>query len=207
MLQSVLLVVSLCIDAFAASFAYGSNKIKIPFLSGTVMTFISTLFLVISLALGTFIKSFLPNTIAPFICFTLLFILGIVRLFEGLIKNFLNQKALSPNHIELTIFDFKLILNVYADATRADIDHSKVLSTKEALYLGIALSLDSLAVGLSVSLAVINFYEIIIFSLVFNALALLLGCALGQRLAEKVETDLSWVSGMILILLAFLKLN
>lgn len=206
MLESILLVLSLCIDACVASFAYGTNKIKIPFLSGSIITGISTLFLVISIALGTLIKSFLPPSITTIACFSVLLLLGISRLFEGVLKNFLNKKAISPDHIEVTIFDFKLILNVYADSTLADLDHSKVLSTKEALYLGIALSLDSLVVGFGAALTTIHLSQIIAASIILNSLALLLGSFSGRKFADKLNMDLSWMSGAILILLALLKL-
>lgn len=206
MLESILLVLSLCIDACVASFAYGTNKIKIPFLSGSIITGISTLFLVISIALGTLIKSFLPPSITTIACFSVLLLLGISRLFEGVLKNFLNKKAISPDHIEVTIFDFKLILNVYADSTLADLDHSKVLSTKEALYLGIALSLDSLVVGFGAALTTIHLSQIIAASIILNSLALLLGSFSGRKFADKLNMDLSWISGAILILLALLKL-
>ncbi|MDF2594711.1 MAG: sporulation rane protein YtaF [Clostridia bacterium] len=206
MLESFLLVVSLCVDALVAGFAYGANKIKIPFLSGTVLTCISTLFLIISLSLGALIKDMIPMGLAPFICFAILIFLGVGRLFEGLIKGFLTKTASSPHDIEFTLFDFKLIFNVYADATLADVDHSKVLSTKESIYLGIALSLDSLAVGFGAGFTAVHFYEVVLLSLILNALALLIGGFLGKRFADKLYTDLSWVSGIILILLAVLKL-
>nr|WP_302598586.1 sporulation membrane protein YtaF [uncultured Cellulosilyticum sp.] len=206
MLESILLVLSLCIDAIAASFAYGTNKIKIPFISGAIMSIISTVFLVISIGLGSWIKTFLPIGLTTFISFSILLILGISRLFEGLLKNFLNKKAEDPSHIEFKIFDFKLILNVYADATKADLDHSKSLSIREALYLGIALSLDSLVVGLGFGLTTVNLLQIIPLSLILNGLAIFSGALLGKKCAEALDIDISWLSGFILIVLAIINL-
>lgn len=206
MLESLLLVLSLCIDAIVASFAYGTNKIKIPFLSGTLISIISTLFLVFSLVLGSWFKTFLPVGLTTFISFSILLILGISRLFEGLLKNFLNRRAIDPSHIEFKLFDFKLILNVYADATKADLDHSKSLSTKEAIYLGIALSLDSLVVGLGFGLTTVNLLQIIPLSLILHGLAIFSGALLGKKCAEALDIDISWLSGFILILLAILNL-
>lgn len=206
MLESLLLVLSLCVDALVASFAYGTNKIKIPVISSIILTAISTLFLVISLSLGAWIQGFLKDGMAHMICFAILFILGFMRLFEGLLKNYLNKKALSPNQIEVTLFNFKLILNVYADVTLADLDHSKSLNAKEALYLGTALSLDSLVVGFGAALAPISFMQVTLFSIIFNLLAIGIGALIGSKCAEKFNFDLSWLSGAILIALAFLKL-
>ena len=37
------------------------------------------------------------------------------------------------------VFDFKFVLQIYADEIKADYDNSKLLSAKEAFYLAIAL--------------------------------------------------------------------
>lgn len=205
MLESLLLVLSLCVDALVASFAYGTNKIKIPVVSSIVLTSISTLFLMISISLGSLIHGLISETLAQTICFITLFLLGFLRIFEGLLKNYLNKKSLCPHNIEVTLFNFKLVLNVYADVTLADLDHSKVLSIKEALYLGIALSLDSLIVGFGAALAPISFVEVTFFSIIFNLLAIAIGSFIGSKCAEKLDIDLSWLSGVILIILALLK--
>lgn len=206
MLESLLLVLSLCVDALVASFAYGTTKIKIPVVSSIILTAISTLFLMVSIALGSLIQGLIRDDLAHIICFIILFLLGFLRLFEGLLKNYLNKKSLSPHNIEVTLFNFKLVLNVYADVTLADLDHSKSLSTKEALYLGIALSLDSLIVGFGAALAPISFFDVTLFSIIFNFLAIALGSFIGSKCAEKIDIDLSWVSGLILIVLSLLKL-
>lgn len=205
MLESFLLVISLCVDACVASFAYGVNKIKISFLSGFMLTFISTMFLALSLIFGNAIRSILPSHLTSGICFSILFFLGFFRLFEGLLKNFLNKRACCSDHLKFTLFDFTLILNVYADATLADLDHSKTLSVKEASYLGVALSLDSLIVGFGAAMDQINILQTLVFCVIFNSIAILLGGFLGRKWAEKLSFDLSWVSGLLLILLSFIK--
>lgn len=206
MLESLLLVLSLCVDALVASFAYGTNKIKIPMVSSIILTSISTLFLMISMALGSLINGLISEGLAHIICFGILFLLGFLRLFEGLLKNYLNKKALSPHNIEVTVFNFKLVLNVYADVTLADLDHSKSLSIKEALYLGTALSLDSLIVGFGAALAPISFVEVTFFSILFNFISIAIGGFIGSKCAEKLDIELSWVSGIILIILSLLKI-
>ena len=206
MLESILLVLSLCVDACIASFAYGTNKIKIPVKSSIILTAISTLFLMLSVGIGSLFQEIIPSKIAHLVCFAILFLLGFMRLFEGVLKNYLNKKALSPNNIEVTLFNFKLVLNVYADVTLADLDHSKSLSPKEALYLGIALSLDSLIVGLGAALAPISLVQVTLFSIIFHFIGIIGGCFIGSKCAEKINVDLSWLSGAILIVLALLKI-
>ncbi|MBE6023017.1 MAG: sporulation membrane protein YtaF [Cellulosilyticum sp.] len=206
MLESILLVLSLCVDACVASFAYGTNKIKIPVKSSIILTAISTLFLMLSVGIGSLFKEIIPTELANIACFIILFILGFMRLFEGMLKNYLHKKAHSSNNIEVTLFNFKLVLNVYADVTLADLDHSKSLSSKESLYLGIALSLDSLVVGLGAALAPISLFQVTFLSIIFHFIGITLGCFIGSKCAEKMNIDLSWLSGAILIALALLKI-
>ncbi len=205
MLESILLVISLCVDSGLASFSYGTNKIKIPIISALILTLISTLFLLISITLGIYIKDFIPASVTHFLCFGILFLLGLLRLFEGLLKRHLHKKS-DKSLLELNFLSFKLVLNVYADATVADLDHSNTLSWNEALYLGVALSLDSLVVGFGAALASIQFVQITLFSIIFNLLAIVLGCVLGHNCASRCNFDLSWLSGALLIILALLKL-
>lgn len=206
MLVSILLVLSLCIDSIVASFAYGTNKITIPLKSNLVLTFISTIFLVLSMSIGTFIHELIPENIAHFACFGVLFSLGFMRLFEGLLKNFLNKKALCSDGTCVNIYNFKLILHVYADNTSADMDQSHSLNPKEAIALGIALSLDSLLVGIGIALSSISFLQITVLSLVIHFFAIILGSYLGTKCAKKLNVDLGWLSGAILMLLAILRL-
>ena len=58
MLESILLVSSICIDSFVASIAYGTSKIKIPPISALIINLVSTCTLGISLLLGAIVKKF-----------------------------------------------------------------------------------------------------------------------------------------------------
>ncbi len=49
MIESLLLVLAVSLDAFVASIAYGTNKIKIPFVSATIINIICSSVLGVSL--------------------------------------------------------------------------------------------------------------------------------------------------------------
>lgn len=87
MVESLLLVCSLCIDTFVTSIAYGTNKIKIPFSSAIIINGTCSLFLAISLFIGSILKDFLNPSISTSISFCLLFLLGVYRLFESFLKD------------------------------------------------------------------------------------------------------------------------
>lgn len=206
MLESLLLVCSLCIDTFVASIAYGTDKIKIPFSSAMIINIVCSLFLAFSLFLGSIFKDFLNPNVATSISFCLLFILGVYRLFESFFKKCIQKYSNIEVPLTFKVFDFKFVLEIYADEIKADYDNSKVLTCKEAFYLAVALSLDSLAVGFGSSLGSVNYVEVVILSLIIGLCALLLGSYLGSKFAQKVNINLSWLSGAILILLAIMRI-
>lgn len=202
MIESLLLVSSVCIDAFVASIAYGTNKIKIPFYSSIIISIIGSIFLGISLFLGNFIKDFLPGNLPILLSFCILMIIGIYRFFEGLFKNYIAKKNKFNKPLTFKIFDLNFVLQVYADETKADFDNSKVLTIKESLYLASALSFDSIAVGFGDSLGNNEYIYSIIFCFIIGVTAVSLGQIIGKKLIEKSNLNLSWLSGIILMILA-----
>lgn len=206
MVQSLILVLSLCIDTFVTSIVYSSNKIKIPVVSGLIIDTICSLFLAISLFFGYLIKDFIPINIASTISFLLLLILGVYRLFEAFFKNLIKKYYDKGSPLTFKIFEFKFILQIYADEIKADLDESKILSPKEAFFLAVALSLDSLTVGFGCSLGTVNYLATVLLSFLVGALLLVLGGYVGKNISKNYNLNLSWLSGVLLIILAFIRI-
>lgn len=202
-LESVLFVTALSTDALIASLAYGSNKIKIPFISVLVISLLCTGILGISLLAGTFLKPFLPTEFMKGISFTILFFLGIIKLLDNIIKAIIDRHNVIQKEIKFSMLNLNFILNIYADPKGADVDESKILSPREALSLGVALSFDSLAAGIGAALGNINIIAVIFSSLLLSMASIKCGEMIGHKLCEKVPFQLSWLSGVILIALAF----
>src|SRR5699024_6737549 len=186
--------------------AYGTNGIRIPFESIIIIDLVCAFFLSISLFLGNFLGKILPQNITIIISFLILISIGIYYLFESFIKNYLKKKK-NKNKLKLKLFNISFIIEIYIDETKADIDNSKTLNSKEALYLALALSLDSVAIGFGSGLININFIYIIFLSLIMDLIAIWSGLLLGRIFVEKSKLDLSWLAGVILIVLAILKLR
>ena len=68
-----------------------------------------------------------------------------------------------------------------------------------------ALSLDGLGAGFGAGLTDIPHLTTILLSLATTILAVVSGSLLGNKTAEKIQKDLSWLGGIFLIVLAFLK--
>lgn len=202
-----MLVVALSTDSFVSSFAYGTNKIKIPFLSVQVINVICSAILAVSLLLGSVIRQYIPSSLTTIICFCILFILGIIKLLDSTIKSIIRKHNNLNKEIKFSLFNLNFILNLYANPEEADVDASKTLSAGEAASLAVALSLDGLFMGIGAALVNLNILEVVLYSLLFGTGAIMLGCFIGNKVAQKIPMDLSWLSGVLLIVLAFLKLK
>ena len=203
--QILLLVTALSVDAFVASLAYGASKIRIPPASVAVITLVCSLVLGLSLLCGASIRPFVPAWMTKIICSTILIVLGLVKLCDSSIKHYIRTHRQKQKQISFSALHLTFILNIYADPVEADSDRSHTLSPKEAGSLAAALSLDGLAAGFGAALGNIHLPTAMLCSLVINTLAVILGSILGNRIARKISLDLSWLSGILLILLGLLK--
>ena len=178
-LEILLLVTALSVDAFAAGFVYGVSKIKVPLASITVITGISSLILVCSLLAGNLVSSLIPENLTRYFSFLLLFVLGLVKLFDR---------------------------SRHDEAETADKNKDAFVSPTEALTLGAALSIDSLAAGIGAGIGNAYIPAAFLISFVIGALAIVLGSWLGGLISSHCRSNLCWISGVLLIILAFMKL-
>lgn len=205
LMEVLVLVLALSVDTFVACFAYGAEKVKIPWTSALVLSGISTGLLLLSLGAGGLLGKLLPAHVTRGVCFIILLSLGLVKLFDGSVKAFLRRGQKFDRQLHFSVSGLRFILTVYADPEEANQEDVTVLSAKEAVSLGAALSLDSAAAGLGAGAAGMQFAVTAVCAFEIGLLAVLAGCMLGNRLADRVRFSVSWVGGVLLILLAFLK--
>ena len=204
-LQASVLVLALAVDAFACSFGYGASKIKIPLKSVVVISIGCTILLGVGLFLGAMMTSILSYEAAGWIAFTILFILGVIKIFDSIIKRIIRTKNGIDTDINFSLFNLGFVLRIYADPEFADADYSKELTPKESIPLAVALGLDGLSVGIGIGLALINPLLILSLTFISGILVIIFGAWLGNKVAKKITTDLSWVAGVILIVIAVLE--
>ena len=196
------LALAISIDAFVCAFAYGSGKIRVPLVSVAVISLVCALVLALSMWVGTQIMSLLPVWLAPGLSFVILFMLGAVRLLDGYVKRLIRRHAKFDKRLCFRALGLSCILHLYADPDKADMDSSKTISPGEAAVLAAALSLDSVAVGISAALAGVYMVYLVLAALAATALALALGLAAGGRMWRSLPVDANSAAGAVLILLA-----
>lgn len=201
--EAVLLAAAVSTDAFTAGLAYGIKKIAIPPVSAVIISLVGSFMLGLSLLAGNVIQPFLPPGFAGGVGFTILLLLGVVKLFDSSIKAYIRRHEAVKKDIRFSLSSLQFILTVYADPQEADRDASQSLSAREAASLAAALSLDSIAAGLGAGVSRLGATEAAALTFFMGILAVLVGHAAGKRLARRCPADLSWIGGVLLILLAF----
>ena len=203
-LEALVLVTALSVDAFVASFAYGTNRVKIPISSMAVMDLISAGILLIFLLIGSLLVPMIPSGFVRIFCFAVLFGLGMIKIFDSYIKTLIRKRGTCPRDF-VFFLEFCFILKIYADPDKADADKSGVLSVKEAVSLGTALSLDSAAAGVRSGC-----HDHEPSSDVCDVTCNRGRCnpwrkSAGKPPGGKLSLNLSWISGFLLMALAFMK--
>jgi len=206
LLQATAIAVSVSVDAFAVSFAYGCKKIKIPVFSILIINLVCTAVIGASFLFGSVLVQYIPEWFAVALAFTILFVIGVIKLFDSITKTIIRRYTQFSKEIKLSVFNFKLVTRVYADPEAVDVDISKSISAREAVVLAISLSLDGFAVGLGAAIIGVNGWALVLFTLVTGFVVLFLGCWLGNKVADKLRFNISWLAGVILIGLAFMQL-
>lgn len=192
-LEAAAISLALSVDSFIAAFSYGTSKIKIPLSSVGIISVTGSLITGLSMLAGSFVKDFIPPGFTTLLSFGILFLLGVLKLFES------------------------------SEPANADKDNSHSISAKEALSLSAALSLDGCAAGFGASLSagtpaspgaaaagtvssLVPVAAVFLFSLVCGALMVLAGSHIGNKAAGRLPIKPGIIGGLLLILLAVARL-
>lgn len=211
--QLLILALALSIDALGIGLSYGFRKIKFGFLSVLVISFIAFIFSSISVGFGNILVNIFSEKIIAFISILILIILGIFIIKKGLEKEEEQKQDIKDlpckdKHICLFIKWLGLTIQIIKTPSYCDLDKSLKIEPKEALYLGIALSID--CIGASIAISSFNDYALFfpLFIVIFQVTFLFIGLFLGKKTNFKKldETKISMISGITLICIAFLRL-
>ena len=179
-LTYLILALSLSIDSIGIGVTYGFRKTRIPIFSKLILFLVSVFFTSIALYFGKTLTHILPDFIATFVGSAILIIMGIW-----------------------------ILIQIFNNDITFDIDNSKVIDYKEAIFLGIALSIDSVSVSIGGGISGLDSIWFPILISVFQILFLFIGEYLGNHLngIKKIPENIcNMVSGVLLILIGVSRL-
>ncbi len=203
-IQIFLFSCALSVDSFAAGLSYSAEGIKIPKSSAFVISGICAVVTSLGIGAGKLVNGILPQRVILALSSAILLGLSFIKFFEFSIKICVKKNNTKKDFYFL---NFHFLLEIMCDTTQADADKSKVLSVKEAYALAVALSLDGFVAGISGGLSGLDWGLVLVLTFITGITAIFLGGFSGKRIAEKAQTDLSWISGAILFVLAIMKMK
>lgn len=198
----VLLFVS-TLDTIFIILGHSLKKIKFSFLNIFTISLVSSVMLLLSLLLSTYVSGFVSKKICDVISSILLLVIGFFNIFVYLLKCYLKKRKNSKSIIEFKASDVHFMINIFLENDDADINNDLVLSFKEALLLSIVLSIDGISTGVIIGLMGINVFIAFFISFIAQIIFSYLGIALSKVVNK--ERDCTLINGIILIVLAILK--
>jgi len=177
----ILLALSVSIDSLGIGLTYGIKHTKITGISNLILFIISFITTYCSIYVGHYISIIFSPSFSTFLGSSFLIALG----FYNIYKYF---------HNSTTDYDF---------------DHSNYIEKKEAVFLGLALSIDSIFVG--ISSGVIGFNNIILPILVATFQLIFLHCGnyIANDIIQRIKISnyiLTILSSIILIVIGICRI-
>lgn len=201
-----ILAAALSIDAFGIGAAYGLRKIKIPVLSLAVISFTALIFSTASIIGGALLSELIPRGAAVSAGSGILIIMGLWLTIQGILD-------VRPIKEETTIFSlfiksFGITVNIIKSPKYGDMDNSKVIETKEAFYLGAALSLDCFGAGAGLTVMGLPTVIYPVFIVIAQLLFLMIGISAGKKIKKNRtgESVYTVISGSVLIIIGLFRL-
>lgn len=208
LLSLLILGLAVSLDSFTVGLTYGLRKVTIPFKSLAIISSCTFVVLMIAMGIGTIIERFISHEAAETLGGLILIGIGIWVFYQF----FTSQKANSENQSEYKIIKFEMksfsiIIKILNKPMEADFNRSGNINSMEALFLGLALSLDSFGAGVGaalIDLPPILFSIIITISCTFFVIV---GIKIGKLLTH-VEwmKHLSILPGIALIIIGIFRL-
>lgn len=198
MLLTVLLAISLSIDALGIGATYGLQNISIPFSTKLILTGESMLLMALFLFVGNRLTLVLPPIFVNRLGVLLIMLMG----FWLCLQSFLKKKK-EPDFLG------DIALQFIRTPSSCDRDSSAKLDAVEAVTLGFILSLDSLATGIGAGAAGISILTFPPCAAIFQTLFLTLGVWCGKKLTMHLDVKESiWtaISGGLLLIIGLLRL-
>ncbi|WP_127582873.1 sporulation membrane protein YtaF [Paenibacillus koleovorans] len=228
----ILLALAVSLDGFGVGITYGLRRIRIPLMSIAIISGCSGLIFWVAMQLGSYLSQFLSPRLATVIGALILIAVGL----WALMQMFRNKGADEPSETSASkqsevneelaplgdapaasadlrtviVIEWKqlgLVIQILRKPSLADVDQSGVISSSEAVLLGIALSLDAFGAGIGAAFlgfsSFLTAFVIACSSGFFIATGLRLGIFYANRSWMK---KLSFLPGFLLIVMGLMKL-
>lgn len=218
LINSLILALSSSIDSLGIGITYGIKNTKISHMGKVVLLVISFSVSILAVSFGDGIKNIFSDFATKLIGNIILIAMGVFVCFQAIRKN-APDSATESSHSdsihkkEEKIYSFfidflGITIQIIKNPSSSDLDLSNSIDSKEALFLGFALSLDCFCIGTCGSMIGISPFLFPLFISIFQLVFLSIGNVLGKRLSQLSHwPDNTWsiISGILLIFIGLLR--
>lgn len=195
-------LLAVTLDSLTAGLTYGTRRVSISAGSYLILICVPAFFITAARQIASVLACLLPPRALPLLSFALLFLLGVSKLAESLIRLLAKRHPSLARNWGCRIKQINIIFTVYLSPEDANQTDLETLSAREALLLSLALSLDSVLVGLAYTAQSVSWLLLFALAALCNLVFFLSGYLFGHFLRRLFHVDLSWLSGLCLLLLA-----
>ncbi len=213
---SILYAIIFNIDSFGVGITYGLKNTKIPIISACILFFITYISMVIAIQFANPILLLLPSFISNYLGSILLIFIGAWLILQSIRvrkENTFTSKASVPLPKSKVYYFFIKPLGITIEIIRnpiySDLNCSQRIEAKEACFLGIAMSIDSIFSGIAASTMNINSFLFPFLVAFFQLVFLFLGIHAGSKIksiSNMPEKTWTILSGIMLILIGIVHL-
>ncbi|RSL34301.1 sporulation membrane protein YtaF [Salibacterium salarium] len=205
------LAFAVSVDSFGAGLAYGLRGLKLPFYSLLCISLCSAFSVLTGGMMAALMTRYLPDAVTEVMGGVILIGIGIWAVIQVL-KDDTNQNQSVRQGEKKTTSEpkgiWKQLVFIVKKPDEADIDHSGTINTKEAVFLGAALSLDAFGAGTASALLGLSPIILAVTVGLMCALFLSVGMKGGRKLAgTPMVQKFSFLPGVVLICLGVWNLH
>lgn len=181
-------------DNIAVGTAYGFKGIKLSSKMNLLIAFITSIGTLLSMSIGLIIYKLLPHNFTNIFGGILIILLGLYFL-----KDFFKENLRKNKDSELK--------KILSDPEKADINHSGDIDFKEAITLGIALTLNNFGMGIGASISGMNIFLTSLLTFIFSIISFRIGCNIGSKFNDSfIHNYANLISSLILIFLGLIEI-
>lgn len=210
LINSLILALSSSIDSLGIGITYGIKNTKISHMGKVILFIISFSISMIAVWFGNVIKNIFSDFVTKLIGNMILIVMGVFVCFQAVHKKEITKSVDKKDEKIYSFFiDFLgITIKIIKNPTSSDLDSSHSIDSKEALFLGVALSLDCFCIGVGGSIIGISPFLFPLFISIFQLIFLSIGTMLGKglhQLSHLPDNTWSIISGILLILIGIFR--
>lgn len=189
LISSLLFALSANIDSFIVGMSYGIKKSDISLLKSTIISLVTLIGTIAAILMGTQISQFLPASSTVGIGCALLIGLGLYYILKALfafLRNKIRKREVKANEQPAPL--------------KQEAEDTALLTLREGLFLGLALSINNFGMGIGASITGLKLVPTAVISLIVSVIFLYAGNFIGKTKMPQISDQMADViSGLILV--------